>query len=214
MNAQDITIDLFTHNPRLKAGKIMLIICVITYILAMIMGGMGFLNEGFSNDNPAIIIPFVIFTGTSMVLFIAGIILFVQGRNWNKRITAFLEEYGEENLMNEIHNDTIYIYSRKNKPITIVTRKHIFEMGDNIYDATNLDYAYGYSYRGNTSVHVYTITNKLNICARGIYLRSDDIAQFFTALKVINPDMLIGFTHENNKAHRARVKEYKSANSL
>lgn len=214
MNAQDITIDLFKKNSNIKIGKIFLAIFVIADVIAGVIVAISSANEGFAEDFAPVIIASGFIAAICMVLGIAGLILLVIGIRGKKRTEAYIAENGEDALINEIHNETLYIYARKNKPVTIITRKHIFEIGDNIFNTADIDHAYGYSYRGSTSIHGYTLKNKLCVFAKGIYLNSDDKTKVFQALKTVNPDVLLGFTNEALKEHKSRVKEYKRNGDL
>lgn len=213
MDTNNISTELFTNNSYIKSGKICLIIFAILNVVAAIIVSINNVT-GILSDNPAFIGACAFIAVAGMIVGLAGLILLVKGINGKKKFNAFIADYGEDAFMSEIANETLYTYARKNTPITIITRKHIFEVGGDIINPTTIDYAYGYSYKGSTSIHAYTIDNKLKTFATGIQLHGNEIASVFQALKTINSDVLLGFTHENNKEHRARVKEHKQNGDL
>ena len=213
MSTDNISTELFTNNSYIKSGKICLgIFATLNVVAGAIITLNG--NSDFLSRYPGVLAACGMIAVAGMVAGLSGLILLVKGIAGRKKFNAFIAEYGEDAFMSEITNDTLYTYSRKDKPITIITRKHIFEVGGDIVDPATIDYAYGYSYKGSTSIHAYTLDNKLKTFATGIPLRGDEIANVFQALKSINSDVLIGFTHENNKEHKARVKEHKQSRDL
>ena len=213
MDTNNISTELFINNSFIKSGKICLGIFAALNVIA---GAVITLNNNndFLSDYPIVLIICGMMAVAGFVVGLSGLILFFKGIAGRKKFEAFIAEYGEDAFISEINNDTLYVYSRKSKPITIITRKHIFEVGGDIIDPATIDYAYGYSYKGATSIHAYTLDNKLKTFASSISLHGDEIKSVFQALRTVNSDVLLGFTHENNKEHKARVKEYKQNKSL
>lgn len=209
MNARDITIETFTKNSVFKTGIIFLILFAIDYAIAIVFVGLGFITGGFANENPIFIIPLGLLAGLGMVFWICGLVFIFSGLKGKKVYNNYIQTYGEDNLMSEIYNDTLFILSRKNKPITIITSKHIFEVGRNIFETPRIDFAYGHRYKNATNIHAYTIDGDINVFANGIALKSNEQTQLFQALQRVNPYIILGYTSENLKEHNKRVKEYK-----
>lgn len=213
MNAQELTLEQMSRNNNLKYGKILLIIFACLYVVAGIVFGIGYLQDALQ-DTPTYAIIGGCMAAAGMILWMAGLILLIMGLRGRKVFKNFIEENGEDALMNEVYNETLFIYARKGQPITVITRKHIFDIGNNIFNTAEVDHAYGYRYKNSTSIAAYTIDNKRFAFANGINLNSDDKTNIFKALQVVNPSVLLGFTNEALKEHRKRVKEYKASRKL
>lgn len=207
MENNEITIEEFKKSRLFTNSIIGFIISAALFVailLCVIIGaGTNTLNEN----------AFIgIVGGIGTVAFVAAIVsavAFVIGLIGKITYSDFVKKNGEDAIMRELSESTVYVYYRKKKPVTIITRYHIFELGYSIMSSKDIDYAYGYSYKGSTSIRAFYITNKSLGFARGIPLRSNEMKECFAALKTINPDILLGFTGENAREHKARVKEYK-----
>lgn len=210
MDPKELTIDDVMRNDLLKGSIRGLIAFVV-----MVLGAVGVISyaamAGKLED-----MTFVSISGgliaVAFVTIIVTLIAFIVGIIGKSTFKSYIKKAGEDNVMNEIHNDTLYIYERKGKPITIITRYHIFDLAHGIYNTKGLDYCYGYSYRGNTSIRAQYVNNAYIGFAKGIPFKSDEILKCFSALKTVNPNLLIGFNYDNSIEHTRRYKEFKAQN--
>ncbi len=211
MTGKDIDEKVLKKYSGLKAGIVCAIICVVLWLVVGVacLMNIDLLQNGSSMDiNNSILMP--VFAGCcpcGMVAFILAVIFLIMGGSARSRINKFVNEHGEEQVMSAI-NKARHVYARRNRPITIFTDDFIYEVGVG-FVGTNYDLAYGYSYKGNTSLHVYTITNKSESICRGIPLRSNDMKQVMATLASYNPSILLGYTGDNMNEHRARVKQHR-----
>lgn len=210
----EIDESIFNRNSKLKTGIINL--CIMGAALLVIVGTVFYYYEelfegpasrnGNSDALPIIVICFFV----AFFCAIFGITYTITGATGKRRVRRFVEQYGEDKMLSELQNP-LYVFGRK-KPYTIITKNYIFEVERGFIKTDSIDYCYGYSYKGNTSIHSYSLTNHKEYFCSGIGLRSDDIKQVFAALQSVNPDILLGYTSENAAEHRRRVKEFLAGN--
>ncbi len=206
MTGKDLEEGFYKKNHLITVGIRMLI---ASLILGAITGGLFYfmfndLDETFG---------FICFFGTfiSGVLLLISLIYIIMGAVGRASVVNFVNKAGEEKFMQHLADETLYIYAEKNRPVTIITTKFIIEVDRGVYRAAGIDYCYGYSYRGNTSIKAYDLNNRCTTFAYGIMLRSNDATGLYQALAKVNPDLLIGYNSNNAKEHKRRVKEAKAA---
>ena len=210
----EIDENIFNRNSKLKTGIINL--CIMGAAILVAVGtALYFYEELFEgpasrSGNSEALPIFVICLFVAFICAIFGITYTITGAVGKRRVRNFVDNYGEDKMLRELQNP-LYVFGRK-KPYTIITKNYIFEVERGFIETKSIDVCYGYSYKGNTSIHSYSLTNHKEYFCSGIGLRSDDIKQVFAAIRSVNPDLLIGYTSENMSEHRRRVKEYCAGN--
>ena len=209
MTGKDITIEMVKKNNYVKGA----IVCFCIFVaLALVDAGVFIYlgaNNALSGSNSEAMGLIGMLSGFVAVVWIMFLIFGGIGLYGRVKINKFLNENGEENVMSEINNNTIYVLAHKKKVISIITDKHIIEIARGVFKSTDIDYAYGYRYRNSTSIRAFDINNKAFGFANGINLNADEKFEVFEALKRINPNILLGYSADNYKEHKARVKAHK-----
>lgn len=212
MNNNLYTTDILYENALLRYTKRTLILTVAALLIAAAIIGIGIILapdlDGLQIYIAMAAIPALISGLSFWLVIIFGFI----GMSRKSSIDKYVAEYGEDVLINELNNDAVFVFkNKKDKPITIITSKRIYDVGIRFVSIDDIDMAYGYTYKGSTSIRLVTLKdNYYNVC-NNIGLKTVNYNKVFAALYQIKPSMLLGYNSENFKIHREHVKEYKKA---
>lgn len=212
MNNNLYTTDILYENALLRYTKRTLILTVAALLIAAAIIGIGIILapdlDGLQIYIAMAAIPALISGLSFWLVIIFGFI----GMSRKSSIDKYVAEYGEDVLINELNNDAVFVFkNKKDKPITIITSKRIYDVGIRFVSIDDIDMAYGYTYKGSTSIRLVTLKdNYYNVC-NNIGLNTVNYNKVFAALYQIKPSMLLGYNSENFKIHREHVKEYKKA---
>lgn len=211
MTGKDIDESVLKKSNFLKPG---IVFGILWVVLGIVLGVVMLINyeelfEGpagrAANSNLTAIIAII--TMSIMLCGLMAMIFLIIGICNKVRIKNYISSHNEDEIMEAIHNAN-FVYSRGNNPITIFTNDFIYEVGVG-FITSNYDLAYGYRYKSSTSIVGITITGKRESFCRGIYLNSDEKMQAFRVLQAYNPEILLGYTADNLKEHKNRMKQYK-----
>lgn len=210
----EFTNDIFRKNSRLKAGIILLIIVAVCFV-GIAVTTLLFYEELFeapSRVSANSVAPMIIagFGGIGFALLIAGGILLIIGGTSKARISRFVNEYGEDKLLNEL-NHPLCLLGTEKKPVTIIGKDIIYDVSHGFVKTGDIDYCYGYRYKNSTSLSVHLYHGRGEYICSGIDINGQSIKTVTNAIKQVNPDLLVGYTNYNAIAHRERVQAYAEA---
>lgn len=204
------------NKSSLKGGFIALGCCIASAIAAILIAVFNYemlfdSPKGIKNTDADIAQFFLSsFIWIAVICVIVAIILLKGGSNTRKYIKRTIDKYGEEEVLNQLNHAEFVYFSNKKKPVTIVTKNYIFEVGRKFIDIDSLDLVYGYSYKGNSSwIQALTLTGSTEKFATGINIDSKDKIDLLDTIKRINPNVMLGYTTENSQAHGEHVSVYK-----
>lgn len=156
----------------------------------------------------------------SMFLFIPyyGAFAAIQSYFTNgKRLKKSLSQYGEQNLIANIHNNTISAYKNPlavNGNKVYFTDKFVIDPGETIIDYNEISLMYKHVSRsryGSMSCICFELLDgsSWQLCK---VIKDEQIANYMQLCFQHNQKILFGYTNENKAQHKERVKQYKSGN--
>lgn len=210
MNENFYTADILYKNTAIRTAKNSAVWGLIVLVIGAAIAIAGFIITGGGDEFQ----PFIAFASIFLILFSIAfwiiVISLLVGLKRKSYLEQYVEEHGEDLLVSELNQNSVFIYKdKKGNPITFLTNNRIYEVGRKFVELSELDMAYGYSYKGATSIRTITKYDKYNDVCSNIGLKSNNYNEFFKALYQIKPSVLLGYTAENLKIHKEHVKEAK-----
>ena len=212
MDFRNLTISDFKKNYYNRYGTIFLTICIIclfvTIVLVSLMS-IGVLGDSYDVVFYVALLGAVFIGFAAFVLFFLAIDYLPKGKKGKKAVLSFIREMGEENFLNEVHNETIHIFSRGKVIFTVFTAKHIIDLNSGVYPANDINYVYPVSHRGKYA-YAYMVAfsydgrkRTFGKIERLVYSKQE-IAKIFNALITANDNLQVGPTCQDE----IRVQRY------
>lgn len=199
-----------------KSGRVIIIrsVIILSILLVIIaIAAIRMYEEIIGDFNPDVLGTCTPVILVSLFISSYNIRALYRGIKGQNSFNKLIKEIGMDGILQEVQNDSLYIYGNKNKPITVITKKHIFDKYYGVYDSTNVDYMYSRDYKGDTSIRFFDINNKCVDIARGIIVGSPmeapEFLKIMEAIQKNNPGILVGYLEENRQEHLKRVKAHK-----
>lgn len=183
---------------------------IITAALSVIAGVMFALAKKFVGMYTLGMTLFAIFIMLAAISLFFAVGIGGMGLSSRNRINSYIKAHGKEKIMAEIR-DAIYVYEQLGKPVTVFCRTFIYDKDYRFIDIDDIDLVYGYQKGTYYKLKVFFKNGKETEMCTGLDYKSEEAKRIFSILYSYNKGILLGYTSNNLKAHKERVRLYKNS---
>lgn len=215
MDFRNLTISDFKRNHFNRCVKpfiITEIICFIVTIALIVLMAEGVFGDSLDVEFFVAMLVVELFGLCSIIFLVLVIVFSIRGKRGANAVSEFIRNMGEENFLNEVHNETLHIFSKGRDIYTVFTTKHIIDLTSGVYPASDISYVYSIQHRGR-GAHAYMVAlyydgRQCTFGRVGRYSKRET-AGIYNALITVNNNLLVGKTRENEIEHARRVQMYR-----
>lgn len=192
MTVREITIEQLYRSVfaiRIKISFIVAAIMGLISLITIVLVACGVLHWIERPTCLPVMVTSLMFVLTSVL---SAVSLICSGSKERKVFEAEIAALGgPDALMSEVYNETLYVLSRFGKPHTIITRRHIIEVGYHIYPMAGIARVHKREARASYQLKLYYYGNNPVGWgfARVWFLRHKEFVDIYNTIRSMNPCM-------------------------
>ncbi len=148
MTGQEITIEKLRRPVYARRIKICLIVAAVTGLVSLTLIAL-LVGDVVDLWKSPFVFPLVILCPTIALSCVLSAISLKRFESKEQKVyeSEIAALGGPDALMNEVRHETLYVLSRGNNPYTIITRRHIVEIGYHVYPIAGITEVHNVPFR-------------------------------------------------------------------
>ena len=198
--------DICTKKP---GNLVALIIsgALFVYVLLFFLGSVSldFILEYVPNkemDLDSFKLPLLLTVG---LVFLIAAIVFISDTVTQSRISKSLTEYTEDDVLDQMNNHLVYVFTYHKEPRFFVTEKYIVSKNGFVCSTHDVSWTFQQKVKDN-NLFIIKLRDNTELNAGGFIAMGGKVNECREAMSSVVSGLLIGDTKENREAHKERVK--------